>query len=422
MNLYNNFFSFLEKAKTPYHAVNEVKKALVENGFTEICESENAELTKGGKYFAIRNGSSIIAFKNNGGGFMICASHSDSPAFKVKGELGGGTYLRLNTEKYGGMINYTWLDRPLSVAGRVVLKDGNALSVRLADIGERCVVIPSVAIHFNRTVNDGYKFSLTSDMVPLSGLGSESTLLSVIASSVGAKAEDIVSHDLYLYAADKARYVGTDDELILAPRLDDLGCVYSSLAAFLDSDNKNATPVLAVFDNEEVGSSTKQGAASTFLKDTLMRTCSDEREYRSRIALSFMVSADNAHAIHPNHPELSEKENAPILGGGVVVKYSASGSYTTDAVSDAVFRTVCDKAGVKAQSFRNRPDMPGGSTLGAISDTVVSVPSVDIGLPQLAMHSASETMAKSDLKDMTDALKVYFSSALEIKGNEIKIL
>ncbi len=423
MSHINELFTFIKNSPTAFHTVNSIKKALVENGFTEVGECDPASFADGGNHFVVRGGSSIIAFKGktNKGGFMITSSHSDSPCFKIKNELCGASYTRLATEKYGGMIYYSWLDRPLSVAGRVVVKTGNGVKSLLVNLEKAAFTIPSVAIHLNRTVNDGYKFNPAQDLLPLMGLAdAKDAFMSAIADSAGVRAEDIISHDLYLYNAEEGRIIGINDNLLISPRIDDLGCVYASLRAFLDAEpTGNSVSVLAVFDNEEVGSETKQGASSTFLDMTLRAIAGNDGRYSEMLYNSFMVSADNAHALHPNHPELYDGTNAPALGGGVVIKYNANQRYTTDAVSDAIFTSFADRAGVKLQKFSNRADTVGGSTLGSISNTRVSVSTVDIGLPQLAMHSASETAAVSDVEDMIKVLSVLYSSGVVKNADEI---
>lgn len=417
-----NLIEFLNSSKTAYHAVANIASKLEEDGFIRLYENDAWKLELGGKYYVVRAGSSIIAFVNNGGGFMIAAAHSDSPCFRVKEDSVVGTYVKLNTERYGGGINYTWLDRPLTVAGRVTVRTESGIESRLADIGGKNVVIPSLAIHMNRTVNESCKFNPAKDLLPLASLsGKSGDFLAEAAKSAGVKKEDIVAHELYLVNAEMPSFFGFDGEFLLSPRIDDLGSVYAILDAFVSSKNSNATPVLAVFDNEEVGSETRQGAASTFLFDTLWRISSGENDYLQRIASSFIVSADNAHALHPNYPEMSDKSNAPTLGGGVVIKYNANKKYATDSISDAVFREICARAGVRVQSYFNRADLPGGSTLGSIADTKVSVPTVDIGIPQLAMHSSNECVALSDVYEMTNALKAYFSSSLSVSGERIDI-
>ena len=416
-----SFFDFLNSSKTAYHTVANIKSRLDGEGYIRLYESEKWELSKGGKYYVVRDGSSVIAFRNNGGGFMIAASHSDFPGFRVKTDMSSGAYVKLDVEKYGGLINYSWLDRPLAIAGRVVVKSENGLEVRLVTLDKK-VTIPSLAIHMNRNVNESLKLNPASDLLPLAGLSANGKkLMELVAEKLGAGIDSIVSHELFLANGDEAELVGLSDELALAPRLDDLGCVYSSLEAFLSAPNSLSTPVLAVFDNEEVGSETKQGAGSTFLYDTLRRISECETDYLTRVASSFMVSADNAHAIHPNHPEMADKNNAPILGGGVVIKFNANQRYATDALSEAVFRELCRSAGVKSQTYYNRADLPGGSTLGSISDTKVAVPTVDIGLPQLAMHSANESCALSDVEDMINVLSKLFSSSVCYTGEQVVV-
>ena len=425
MSYTKELFDFIKSSPTAYHTVETVKDMLVNAGFTQVSETDTKQLSDGGKHFVIRGGSSIIAFKGsaNRGGFMISASHSDSPAFKIKGEACLAGYTGLATEKYGGMIHYTWLDRPLSVAGRLCVKTEGGFKTVLVNAKNPVLTIPSVAIHLNRSVNDGYKFNPAVDLLPFAG-GKEAKgrLMQMLAEQADASVDDIVSHDLFLYNADEGKVVGIDGEYILAPRIDDLGCVYASVRALLDSpESSDAVSVLAVFDNEEVGSETKQGAMSTFLDMTLRAIAGSDDKYRKMLANSFMISADNAHALHPNHPDLYDRTNNAMMGEGIVVKYNANQRYATDAVSEAVFAILADRASVKLQKFSNRADMVGGSTLGSISDTRVSIPTVDIGLPQLAMHSANETAAVSDLGDMISVMTSLYSSFVECNGNDVKI-
>lgn len=425
MSYTNGLIDFIKKSPVAYYAVNTVKNELVRAGYTEVFENEPETFSDGGKHFVIRGDSSIIAFrgKTDKGGFMICAAHTDSPCFKIKGELNSASYTRFATERYGGMINYTWLDRPLSVAGRVLVKTESGVSVRLVNIEKPVLTIPSVAVHLNRGVNESCKFNPAVDLLPLVGTSdAKGAIMNAIAEAAGACTEDIISHDLFLYNAEEGKAVGINDELLLAPRIDDLGCVYSAMRAFLDApETENSVAVLALFDNEEVGSETKQGACSTFLDMTLRSIAGNVNKYSAMLYHSFMVSADNAHALHPNHPELSDATNSPVLGKGVVVKYNANQRYTTDAVSDAVFTTLANRSGARLQRYSNRADMVGGSTLGSIANTRVSISTVDIGLPQLAMHSATETSAISDLDDMIKVLTELYSSSIERKGESIAI-
>ena len=419
MKLVNGLFDFIRKSPEAYHAVDTVAAILQKEGFCELSECEKFNLADGGKYYIKKNGSSVFAFKysRDAESFMIAASHADSPSFKIKGDLKSGAYLKLDVEKYGGMIYYTWLDRPLSLAGRVYLKSDTGIECRLVNIDRDIATIPSVAIHMNRAVNDGYKFNPACDLLPLASVG-DGGIIGLVASELSVKPEDIISHDLFLYVRDEGKCIGED--YILSPRLDDLAGVYSSLVAFLASSSEKTIPVLAIFDNEEVGSETKQGAASSFFADTLSEIAGEK--FSKMLPKSFMISADNAHAVHPNHPELTDRANSAILGGGVVVKYNANQRYTTDAYSDAVLRSIAASSGVKVQSYSNRADILGGSTLGSIASTRLPIPTVDIGLPQLAMHSAVETMGASDLSDMVELLKAFYSARLSQSGNKTEII
>lgn len=411
-------FEFIKKSPTAYHAVDNVKSKLLSLGYTELFEEEEWCLAEGEKYFVIRGGSSVILFRTvkDANGFMICATHSDSPSFSVKiSPENKGAYTTLDVEKYGGSIMYSWLDRPLSVAGRVALKTNDGISTRIFNIDKDFAVIPSLAIHMNREVNNGYKFNPAKDMMPLvSSDGVEIGFLDLAADSAGVKKEDILSFDAYVYNRDIGKVVGACDEYVLCPRLDNLECSFAALEAFVTARDSASVPVLAIFDNEEVGSSTMNGADSTFLGDVLCRISG--ASYESMLRTSFMVSADNAHARHPNHPELSDKNNAPIMNGGVVIKWNANRRYTTDCVSDAIFKKILDRCGAKYQTFYSRGDMPCGTTLGGISTTRVSINCVDIGLAQLAMHSANEIGGAQDVETMILALREFFSTSLTRKG------
>ena len=409
---------FLDASPSVYHAAANIENELKNAGYARLDEAEKWELTPGGKYYLTRGGSAVLAFRVPQGtpkGFMMSASHSDRPTFKVKenGEL-GGAYTRLATEKYGGMIISTWLDRPLSIAGRVLVETENGVESKLVNIDRDLLLIPNVAIHMNRQINDGYKWNPAVDTnCLLGGKAAAGKLNELLEKEAGGK---ILGHDLYLYVRQKATVWGMDEEYICAPALDDLECAWSCTQGFLQAEESAAIPVLCVFDSEEVGSNSVQGAASMLLQSTLERICAAlGLETAQMLASSFMISADNAHAIHPNHPELADAANAPVLGGGVVLKFNASQRYTTDGISAAVLRSVCKKAEIPVQTFYNRADMPGGSTLGHISLAHVSVPTADIGLAQLAMHSAYESAAVSDAIALEKAMAVFYSSALEMK-------
>ena len=406
---------FLDSAHSVYHAVAGLVWSLEAAGYTCLSESADWYLQPGGKYYLTRGGSAVIAFRLPQGratGFLMSASHSDRPTFKVKenGEL-SGAYTRLATEKYGGMLMSTWMDRPLSIAGRVAVKTDTGVESRLVDIDRDLTLIPSVAIHMNRKANEGYTWNPAVDTLPLLGSKSDAGKLRAILEE---EAEgEILGHDLYLYIRQKASVWGLQEEFISSAALDDLECAWCCTQGFLNARENGSIPVLCVFDSEEVGSSSVQGAASRLLESVLGRICRCmDLDPEQMLSQSFMVSADNAHALHPNHPEFADAANAPVLGGGVVLKFNANQRYTTDGMSAAIFRSVCAGADVPVQTYYNRADIPGGSTLGNISLSHVSVPTADIGLPQLAMHSAYETAAVADVLSLMDAMESYYSSRL----------
>jgi len=412
-----NLLSFIEQSPTGFHAAANIAARLTREGYTALAECDRWEIVPGGKYFVTRNGSSVIAFripKADPVGFMLCASHSDSPAFKIKENPeteSAGMYVRIHTERYGGMLCATWLDRPLSVAGRVVVRENGRIVPKLVNLDRDLLLIPNVAIHMMRNANDGMSYNANVDMFPLFGASEDrGSFRRLVAEAAGAAEEDILGADLYLYNRMPGTRWGAQEQYISAPRLDDLQCAFASLVGFTAAGEGTAVPVLAVLDNEEVGSQTKQGAASTFLFDVLTRiTEALSLDYRRSMAGSFMVSADNAHAVHPNHPEKADPTNKPYLNGGIVIKYHGGQKYTTDAYSEAVMRSICKEAEIPVQTYCNRSDVSGGSTLGNISQAQAAIPCVDIGLPQLAMHSAVETAGSKDVEYLVKAARVFFS-------------
>ena len=418
-NRIQKLMAFLDASPSVYHAAANIEKELKNAGYTHLSENENWELLPGGKYYLTRGGSAVIAFRipeKTPKGFLMSASHCDRPTFKLKenAEM-AGTYTRLAVERYGGMLIAPWLDRPLSLAGRVMVETEEGVESKLIDIDRDLLMIPNVAIHMNRAANDGYKWNPAVDVLPLLGgknaKGKLDTLLTELA---GGK---ILGHDLYLYVRQKAAVWGMDEEYISSAALDDLQCAWGCTQGFLNAADSESIPVLCVFDSEEVGSNSVQGAASMLLEMTLERICKALNVHPGQmLSQSFMISADNAHALHPNHPELADAANAPILNGGVVLKFNASQRYTTAGVSAAIFRKVCAKANVNVQTYFNRADIPGGSTLGHISLTHVSVPSADIGLAQLAMHSCYETAGVQDFVDLEKAMETYYSATLTVSG------
>jgi len=418
---------FLNTSYTAFHAVENVKNRLLSQGFTQLWEGEKWKLEKGGKYFVTKNDSSVIAFKvpkNEYVGFNIVASHSDSPTFKVKenAELEKAGFICLNTERYGGMIMSTWFDRPLSVAGRIIVKDEKGFTAKLVNVDKDWLIIPNLAIHMDRTVNDGKKYNAQTDMLPvMSDISGKGRFEEIIAKAAGVEKESIVAKDLFLYVREKAGFVGLDDEFICGPKLDDLQCAFTSLEGFAASGESDSVAVLAIFDNEEVGSGTKQGAASTLLYDTLTRINGalgyDGEKYICALTNSFMISADNAHSLHPNYAQIADPTNRPVVNKGVAVKHSANQKYTTDAVSNAIFKEIAAKAGAQLQHFANRSDVIGGSTLGNISNTQVALNTVDIGLPQFAMHSCFETAGANDTEDFAKICKVFYESTITKNEN-----
>ena len=416
---------FLDASHSVYHAQAYLANVLENAGYTRLYEQDEWTLAPSGKYYLCRGGSAIVAFRLPEGsprGFLMSASHSDRPSFKVKENFElAAAYTRMAVERYGGMLIAPWLDRPLSVAGRVTVETEQGVETRLLDIDKDLLLIPNVAIHMNRQANDGYKWNPAVDTLPLiGGTGAAGKLPALLEKEAGGK---ILGHDLYLYVRQKASVWGVEDEYISSAALDDLECAWGCTQGFLGAKDSASIPVLCVFDSEEVGSVSPQGAASSLLEDTLTRICDCRRLNRGRmLAQSFLVSADNAHAVHPNHPEYADPNNAPVMGGGPVIKYNANLSYCTDSVSAAVFRKICDRAGVRLQSFHNRADLPGGSTLGRISLAHVSVPTVDIGLAQLAMHSCYETAAVSDAIDLETAMQAYYGASLEATESGFSIL
>ena len=424
--------SFISASPTAFHAVEQVRRRLLRAGFTELREEESWRLRAPGAYFVCRNGSSLAAFRlpeADFPGFLIMAAHTDSPAFRIKEDStvkAAGLYTQLNVEPYGGMLCASWMDRPLSAAGRVVVRENGKLVTKLVNIDRDLLLIPSVAIHMDREANDGKHYQPHVDMLPLlGGAETEKGLDALVAGAVGVSPEELVGKELNLYPRTPGTVWGAEEEYVSSPRLDDLQCVFGCLEGFLQAPAGPNVQVLCLFDNEEVGSGTRQGADSTFLEDVLCRLCEElgrtPAQLREALSQSFLVSADNAHAVHPNHPEHADRNDRPQLNGGVVIKYNANQRYTTDGVTAAVFAELCRRAGVPVQRYTNRADMPGGSTLGHISTAHVSVRSVDIGLAQLAMHSAYETAGARDTERLIRASAAFYGCAYRVRADETEI-
>lgn len=426
-----NLLSFLDKCPSTFHAVYEMKKILLENGYEELLECDKWLLKKGGKYFTTRNESSIIAFNIsdnlNDYYFKISATHSDSPTYKIKetADLENDGYIKLNVEGYGGMLASTWFDKPLSLAGRVLIEEDGKIVSKLVNIDKDILMLPNLAIHMNREANNGYKYNTQIDMLPMfsAGKASKDEFYDMIAENAGTSSENVLAHDLFLYNRMESKQWGYKDEFISAPKLDNLECAFATLSAMVDSECNNGINVVCSFDNEEVGSATKQGAGSTFLKDVLRRINDslgfNDDDYCQAVSKSFMMSCDNAHAVHPNYAAKSDVKNRCYLNKGVVIKYSANQKYTTDAISSAIVKMIAKKSGVNIQEFINRSDMIGGSTLGNISNSQVSLHAADIGVAQLAMHSSYETAGSEDVEAMYKLINYFYNNEIKILGNNL---
>ncbi len=425
----SELLQFIAESPTAFHATEAMERRLADAGFICLDEGKNWDLKAGAGYYVTRNQSSLLAFRiphKNVSGMMIAATHTDSPMFKLKPEYESeafSTYIRLNTEVYGGTILSSWFDRPLTLAGRVILNRGGCFEAKTVAFDRDLVLIPNVAIHFNRTVNTGYAYNPAVDTLPLFSEKGGADLKNLVAEALSCEPTEIASMELYVVSHTQGTVWGADRAFFSAPRIDNLMCTYGALCGFIQAAPEQALTVLYAADNEETGSSTKQGAASVFLSDVLERICeSIGVDKRRLLASSMMVSADNAHAKHPNHPELSDAKNAPRMNGGVVIKSNAAQKYTTDGVSAALFAELCKRADVPVQVFSNRSDMAGGSTLGSISNTQVPLLTVDIGMAQLAMHSAYETAGCADTAYLTEAMKAFYSSFLRRKADGVYCL
>lgn len=424
MKCVQDLLNFIDNSPVSFFAVDNVKKELLKNGYQQISEISFSDVKKGGKYFVERNGSSIIAFNvgkelDDSFGFNIIASHSDSPCFKLKPlfEYNTSSYNKIMVEPYGGLICSSWFDRPLSVAGRIFIKEDSKIIMKLINIDKDILMIPNVCIHFNRNINSGYNYDYAKDMIPFLNQDEEKNLTRLICDELSINKEDIINFDLYLYNRQKGIVWGIDNEYVSSPRLDDLECVYTSLKALVASNNDKAINVLYVADNEEVGSSSMQGAAGDFLSKTLNKIKRalniNEDVFDASLVRSLLVSADNAHSVHPNHPELTDPLNKVFMNGGLVIKFNASQSYTSDGLSSSILQTMLDEDNIPYQFFANASNIRGGSTLGNIAIRQLSIKAVDVGLAQLAMHSSYETAGAKDIEIAIRAFTKVFNSKLE---------
>lgn len=421
-----DLIEFIHKSPSNYHAVENVKEILLENGFDEIDSRDRWNIQKGRKYFVTKNDSSIVAFVAGEGdlerdGFKLIGSHTDFPNFKIKPnpEIVTEGYFKLNTEVYGGPILNTWMDRPLSIAGKVVLKSDDIFNpeIRLLDINKPILIIPNIAIHMNRKVNEGIALGKQKDMLPLVSLVNEEFekqgfLLKLIAKELNVSIEEILDFELSLYETEKGSIVGLNQEFISCGRLDNMAMIHASIDALVNSKPSKSTKVVVCFDNEEVGSGTKQGADSPMLRTILERISislgKDKEDFYRALYNSFIISADMAHAVHPNSPEKHDPTNKPIVNRGPVVKISANQSYTTDSESQSIYKSLCKNVGVPVQTFVNHSDERGGSTIGPINSTHLDIKSIDIGNPILAMHSIRELGGVDDHYYMKKSFEEFF--------------
>ena len=415
-------FDFLNAGVSAFHSTAAAVKLLEENGYQNCPESAAWELVPGGRYYTTRNGSAVLAWRMPKGeltGWQVTASHSDSPTWRIK-QLDGGkdtVFAKAETEGYGGMIMPTWLDRPLSVAGRILVRTENGIRSLLVHPDRALAVIPNLCIHFSHDLNNGMKYNPQVDLQPIFGEAG-STLRDALAEEAGVKAEDILDADLVLATREKAVRMGLNGEYFMSGRIDDLECAYTTLWGFLQGrgEEEGRGDMWVMFDNEEVGSSSRQGAQGTLMANVLARIeekLGVTREQSIRACTnSLLLSADNGHATHPNHPEKSDPANVAVMGGGVLLKYNARQTYTTSGFTGAAFAEICKKAGVPVQVAANRADVPGGSTLGNLLGHQILIPMVDIGLAQLAMHSAMETASCRDAEYMAKAVAEFYNTPI----------
>ncbi|MBD7915077.1 M18 family aminopeptidase [Clostridium sp. Sa3CUN1] len=410
-----DLIDFLYKSPTAYNSVKTIKERLDLNGFSEVKESEKWNLQKEGKYYVIKNDSALIAFTVGNGdveedGFKLIGAHTDAPGFRIKANpemVSEGKYLKLNTEVYGGPLLYTWFDRPLGIAGKVTLKGESTLKpeVKIVNINKPLLIIPSVAIHMNRSVNEGFAINKQKDTLPLLSLINDKFekngyLVKVLAEELKVEASDILGFDLGLYEIEKGGIIGLNEEFISAGRLDDMWMVYTGIQALIESKVNKSTKVMVCIDNEEIGSLTAQGANSALLLNILERITlalgKDREGLHRALSNSLMISADLAHAVHPNAEEKHDPTNRPVLGNGPVLKTAASGSYSTDSYNAAIFEGLCKAANVPYQKFFNRSDVRGGTTIGPITTSLLTIPVMDMGAPLLSMHSIRELATVKD--------------------------
>ena len=411
---------FVNESPVSFVTIENIAERLTGEGYEEHIPGEG-KLLRGGKYFC-RMDSVLAAFRVpecDWDAFVVAGSHCDSPCFKLREEPElCGQYVRLNCERYGSAINMTWFDRPLGIAGMVLIRSGKGIRKKAVNLSRPMAVIPRVSLHLDRSVNNKYEPDYAKDFIALfSDAGNKGSYKKAIAQAAGCSPDDIISSDLFLYNLQKAEVWGPEGEFISGPRMDDLACVYASLEAFLASGTDSGRmPVFCVYDNEEIGSHTKNGAASFFLRDLLLEAQElfyPEKSFSGFLKNSFILSCDNAHAVQPDNPGLSDYSEAPLLNKGPVLKHSPH--YATSSVSGALFKEICRRAGIPFQMYSNRPDQPGGSTIGNILSQGLYADTVDIGIAQLAMHSSYETIGAKDVDAMISALKAAYEIRITIE-------
>lgn len=417
-------FEFIENATCAFTGIKEIKKMLLNNNFIELEENEEWHLELNQNYFITRNDSSLIAFTTgSNNSFNITCTHVDTPSFliKPKNAIYEKNYLKINVMPYGGLLNYSWLDEPLSIAGRVIYKKGKQLYKEIIDLKKPLLCIPSVAIHQNANANEDLKLNDQIDMIPILSLKDKKLPINeIIKKDLKLTNEEICDYDLFLYSITKPVYFGLKKEMILSPRIDDLTCTFAALKSFLDAKKANNINIFCTFNSEEIGSLTKEGADSSFLMDTLKRICADlELDISIMISNSTILSADNTHATHPNHPGNSDVNNEAFLNEGIVI--SRDNTSTTDSITSSLFKEICHKANVPFQDFVTKNDMTSGSTLSGINLRHVSIDSIDIGLGQLAMHGAKEIVGSMDTYYLYQAFKTFYETQIIKEKDRIKL-
>lgn len=428
-NFNDELFDFINNATCSFLCVDVIKNELLSRGFVQVYENDKWNLNYG-KYFVIRNDASIIAFnigKKHKNCFNIVCTHGDTPGFslKPKNQIFENNYLKLNVYPYGGILNYGWMDRPLSISGRVIYKEGNKYKKKIIDLKKTLCVIPSEAIHQNDCANTNLDLNSQVDMIPVISLGKpneEDVVKDILRKELNFDSSiEICDYDLFLHTLDKPMYVGVNNEMILSPRIDNLTCTFAAFKSFIENENKDNINVLCVFNSEEIGSLTKEGADSSFLMDILKRICASINiDISISLHNSLIVSADNSHAVHPNHPNKSDVSNQTFLNKGILVVREKD--TTTDSISSSIFKEICEKANVPYQDFASRNDMAGGGTLSGLSIRHVSIDSIDVGLSQLAMHSANELVGANDTFYLYKAFKKYYDIAIINELDNVEII